>query len=179
MCTQKNQKFYTVNHSREDCHVMQWKKKKNEDEIQEWFFHEALSVHLMSVVHHTAILLTCQEYSLPVLPVLLPDMSQPLDPDPRDSAAADTPLPDEAEPVPEHASSWSKMSSRTLDMESASLFWASIGDSAWRQERRETTTENYGHFISSSSHLVLIHLTRYSAKLTLLFVCQCKQLQHC
>lgn len=46
-----------------------------------------------------------REHLLPVLPVLLPDMPQPLDPDPRDSAAADTPLPEEAEPVPEHASS--------------------------------------------------------------------------
>lgn len=46
-----------------------------------------------------------REYSLPLLLVLLPDMPQPLDPDPRDSAAADTPLPEEAEPVPEHASS--------------------------------------------------------------------------
>lgn len=46
-----------------------------------------------------------REYSLLELPVLLPDMPQPLDPDPKDSAAADTPLPEEAEPVPEHASS--------------------------------------------------------------------------
>lgn len=66
-----------------------------------------------------------------MLPVLLPEIPQPLDPDPNDSAAADTPLPDEAEPVPEHASSWSKMSSKSLDIESASLFWASIRDSTW------------------------------------------------
>lgn len=69
------------------------------------FSHKALNVHIMLVVHHAPTPLKCQEYSLPGLPVLLPDMSQPLEPDPRDSAAADTPLPDEAEPVPEHASS--------------------------------------------------------------------------
>lgn len=87
--------------------------------------------HMMLVVFATPHTPTLCKARRAELPVLLPDMPQPLEPEPRDSAAADTPLPEEAEPVPEQASSCSKMSSRTLDMESSSLFWASIGDSAW------------------------------------------------
>lgn len=69
------------------------------------FLHKALDVQVVFAIPHSPTLLKCWECSLPVLPVLLPDVPQPLDPDPRDSAAADTPLPEEAEPVPEHASS--------------------------------------------------------------------------
>lgn len=63
------------------------------------------------------------------IPVPLLDVSQPSETEPRESEAAEAPLPDRADPVAEHRSSCSKRSSRPLDVERASLIRASAGSS--------------------------------------------------
>lgn len=60
-----------------------------------------------------------------LLPVPIRDASQPRELEPRESEVAEAPLPDRPDPAAEQRSSSSKRSSRSLDVERASLLWAS------------------------------------------------------
>lgn len=70
------------------------------------------------------------------IPVPLLDASQASKPEPRESEVAEAPLPDRAEPVAEQRSSCSNRSSRSLDVERASLLWGSAGSWCWRNRER-------------------------------------------
>lgn len=65
-------------------------------------------------------------------PVPLLDTPQPGELEPRESEAAEAPLLDGADSPAEQRSSRSRRSSRSLDAERASLFWASEGPSCCR-----------------------------------------------
>lgn len=72
------------------------------------------------------------------VPVPLLDTSQPRELEPRESEVAEAPLLDRADPAAEQRSSRSRRSSKSLDVERASLFWASEGSSRFGDRRRRS-----------------------------------------